>query len=89
MVSGYLMAGVHHLAGVGGYKGWQWCATAYIRKLACPGLELTVVYYRSFLINGAIAFPMALAGYFIIPDVPEITNSWFLTEKVGRNHSFA
>ncbi|KAJ9192173.1 hypothetical protein DTO164E3_8509 [Paecilomyces variotii] len=59
MVSGYLMAGVHHLTGVGGYKGWQW----------------------SFLINGAIAFPMALAGYFIIPDVPEITNSWFLTEK--------
>jgi MFS family permease len=24
MVSGYLMAGVFHLGGIGGYKGWQW-----------------------------------------------------------------
>lgn len=25
---------------------------------------------------------MALSGYFILPDVPEITKSWYLTERV-------
>ncbi|KAL1967292.1 hypothetical protein VTN77DRAFT_3338 [Rasamsonia byssochlamydoides] len=59
MVSGYLMAGVYHLGGVGGYKGWQWL----------------------FLVDGLISLPMALSGYFIVPDVPEITKSWYLTEK--------
>jgi ACS family pantothenate transporter-like MFS transporter len=24
MFSGYLMAAVYHLNGVGGYRGWQW-----------------------------------------------------------------
>ncbi|KAL1987548.1 hypothetical protein VTN96DRAFT_3475 [Rasamsonia emersonii] len=59
MMSGYLMAGVYHLGGVGGYKGWQWL----------------------FLVDGAISLPMALGGYFILPDVPEITKSWYLTKR--------
>lgn len=40
MVSGYLMAGVHHLGGVGGYKGWQWCAADHLMKVS-QSLELT------------------------------------------------
>ncbi|KAL1997135.1 hypothetical protein VTN49DRAFT_8000 [Thermomyces lanuginosus] len=35
----------------------------------------------SFVINGTIALLVALAGYFMLPDVPEITKSWYLTPK--------
>ncbi|KKA20500.1 Pantothenate transporter [Rasamsonia emersonii CBS 393.64] len=34
-----------------------------------------------FLVDGAISLPMALGGYFILPDVPEITKSWYLTKR--------
>lgn len=27
---------------------------------------------------------MAVLGYFILPDVPEITKSWYLKEEVSR-----
>lgn len=32
-----------------------------------------------FIINTVISLPIALAGYFMIPDVPEITRAWYLT----------
>uniref|UniRef100_A0A093V4C8 Pantothenate transporter liz1 n=2 Tax=Talaromyces marneffei PM1 TaxID=1077442 RepID=A0A093V4C8_TALMA len=59
MASGYIMGGVYHIGGVGGYRGWQW----------------------AFIINGSISLPMAVMGYFILPDVPEITQSWYLSEE--------
>ncbi|EED14914.1 pantothenate transporter, putative [Talaromyces stipitatus ATCC 10500] len=35
----------------------------------------------AFIINGSISLPVAVAGYFILPDVPEITKSWYLSEE--------
>ena len=57
MFSGYLMAGVYHLGGRGGMKGWQWL----------------------FLVDGIISLPIAIAGFFVLPDVPEICRAWYLT----------
>ncbi|KAL2822478.1 major facilitator superfamily domain-containing protein [Aspergillus granulosus] len=34
-----------------------------------------------FIIDGVISLPIALAGFFLLPDVPEIANPWYLTEK--------
>ncbi|KAK1243038.1 hypothetical protein MKX08_005850 [Trichoderma sp. CBMAI-0020] len=34
-----------------------------------------------FIINTVISLPIALAGYFMIPDVPEITRAWYLTPE--------
>lgn len=56
MFSGYLMAAVYHLNGVGGFKGWQWL----------------------FVVNTIISLPIAIAGFFFLPDVPEITRAWWL-----------
>ena len=57
MFSGYLMAGVYHLGGRGGLKGWQWL----------------------FVVDGIISLPIAVAGFFVLPDVPEICQAWYLT----------
>ncbi|RMZ78714.1 hypothetical protein DV737_g3756, partial [Chaetothyriales sp. CBS 132003] len=56
MFSGYLMAAVYHLDGVGGWKGWQWL----------------------FIVNTIISLPIAIAGFFMLPDLPEITQAWWL-----------
>ncbi|RMZ86880.1 hypothetical protein DV736_g5894, partial [Chaetothyriales sp. CBS 134916] len=56
MFSGYLMAAVYHLDGVGGWKGWQWL----------------------FIVNTIISLPIAIAGVFMMPDLPEITRAWWL-----------
>jgi len=34
-----------------------------------------------FIVNGIISLPIALAGYFMLPDVPEISKPWYLTEE--------
>lgn len=34
-----------------------------------------------FIINTVISLPIALAGYFMIPDVPEITRAWYFTKE--------
>ena len=57
MFSGYLMAAVYHLGGVGGFRGWQWL----------------------FLVDGIISLPIAIAGFFVLPDVPEISKAWYFT----------
>ncbi|KAJ5714591.1 uncharacterized protein N7483_011772 [Penicillium malachiteum] len=37
-----------------------------------------------FLINGIISLPVAISSYFVLPDVPEISEPWYLTkEKVA------
>jgi ACS family pantothenate transporter-like MFS transporter len=59
MFSGYLAAGVYHLGGRGGFKGWQWL----------------------FIVDGVISLPIALAGYFVLPDVPEISKPFYLTKE--------
>ncbi|KAL4894896.1 pantothenate transporter [Aspergillus ambiguus] len=34
-----------------------------------------------FVMDGIISLPIALSGYFLLPDVPEIANPWYLSEK--------
>lgn len=38
---------------------------------------------RLFLIDGVISLPIALSGFFILPDVPEISSPWYLTKAVS------
>ncbi|OQU94482.1 hypothetical protein CLAIMM_00836 [Cladophialophora immunda] len=59
MFSGYLMAAVYHLEGVGGLRGWQWL----------------------YIMDGVISLPIAIAGFFVIPDFPDITRAWYFTEQ--------
>lgn len=59
MFSGYLMAAVYHLEGVGGFRGWQWL----------------------FIVDTIISLPIAIAGYFVLPDLPEITKAWYFSPE--------
>ncbi|KAF1953933.1 pantothenate transporter [Byssothecium circinans] len=34
-----------------------------------------------FIVDGVISLPIALAGYFVLPDVPEISKPFYLTEE--------
>ncbi|KAJ5811312.1 hypothetical protein N7474_007613 [Penicillium riverlandense] len=34
-----------------------------------------------FLVNGIISLPVALAGFFVLPDVPEISSPWYLSKE--------
>ncbi|CRG83191.1 Pantothenate transporter liz1 [Talaromyces islandicus] len=38
----------------------------------------------AYIIDGSISLPMAIAGFFLLPDVPEITKSWYLSEEVNN-----
>lgn len=79
MFSGYLMAGVYSLGGRGGYKGWQWYCSPFF-SVAYPNAYLAT--YRLFIVDGIISLPVALAGYFVLPDVPEISKPFYLTKEV-------
>lgn len=35
-----------------------------------------------FIVDGVISLPIALSGYFLLPDVPEIANPWYLNKEV-------
>ncbi|KAF2156308.1 MFS general substrate transporter [Myriangium duriaei CBS 260.36] len=34
-----------------------------------------------FIVDGIISLPVAIGGYFMLPDVPETTRAWYLTEE--------
>ncbi|KAJ5334440.1 hypothetical protein N7452_006843 [Penicillium brevicompactum] len=34
-----------------------------------------------FIIDGVISLPVAISGFFILPDVPEISSPWYLSEQ--------
>ncbi|KAJ5690826.1 hypothetical protein N7462_005218 [Penicillium macrosclerotiorum] len=34
-----------------------------------------------FLIDGVISLPVAISGFFVLPDVPEISNPWYLSKE--------
>jgi MFS transporter, ACS family, pantothenate transporter len=84
MFSGYLMAGVYNLGGKGGYKGWQWYDQISTETPNRPTLTpLWILACRLFIIDGVISLPVALAGFFVLPDVPEISKPWYLSKKVS------
>lgn len=37
---------------------------------------------RLFIVDGIISLPIALMGFIVLPDVPEISNPWYLTKDV-------
>ena len=79
MCSGYLMAAVYHLGGRGGFAGWQWLVAPKNMHSIAPNLRRT---YRLFIIDGVISLPIALAGFFFIPDVPETSRAFYLSLDV-------
>ena len=34
-----------------------------------------------FIVDGIITMPIAIAGFFVLPDLPETTRAWFLTTE--------
>lgn len=38
---------------------------------------------RLFLVDGIISLPVALSGFFVLPDVPEISSPWYLNKQVS------
>lgn len=40
------------------------------------------LFHRLFLVDGIISLPIAVAGFFVLPDVPEIANPWYLSKTV-------
>lgn len=41
--------------------------------------------YRLFIIDGVISLPVALAGFYFLPDVPEICRARYFTKHVGAD----
>lgn len=39
--------------------------------------------FRLFIIDGVISLPVAISGFFILPDVPEISNPWYLSKEAS------
>lgn len=37
---------------------------------------------RLFLVDGIISIPIALAAFFVLPDLPEITRARYFTQEV-------
>ncbi|PKY01125.1 putative MFS transporter Liz1/Seo1 [Aspergillus campestris IBT 28561] len=37
--------------------------------------------WQLFVVDGIISLPIALSGFFILPDVPEISSPWYLSER--------
>ena len=47
----------------------------------CEKLILTC--WRLFIIDGVISLPIAIAGFFVLPDVPEISRAWYFSKAVS------
>jgi hypothetical protein len=43
---------------------------------------MLITLQRLFIIDGVISLPVAISGFFVLPDVPEISNPWYLSEQV-------
>jgi hypothetical protein len=54
-----------------------------LRKTPKHSSGSTLAYVeRLFIIDGVISLPIAIAGYFILPDVPEIAKAWYFSKEV-------
>ena len=47
----------------------------------CDGNLL--MFSRLFIIDGVISLPIAIAGFFVLPDVPEISKAFYFSKDVG------
>jgi hypothetical protein len=45
-----------------------------------------IIFHRLFVIDGVISLPVAISGFFVLPDVPEISNPWYLSKEVCLSH---
>ena len=43
-----------------------------------------LILHRLFIMDGVISIPIALAGYYFLPDVPEISRARYFTEQVSQ-----
>jgi hypothetical protein len=50
-------------------------------------VEKLTHWLRLFIVDGIISLPVALAGYFVLPDLPEIAKPFYLTKKVYYNYN--
>jgi hypothetical protein len=58
---------------------------AMVRGSLCPSLLIkaeVLRYPRLFIVDGIISLPIAVAGYFMLPDVPEISRALYLSKEV-------
>ena len=46
---------------------------------------VTHCYIRLFIVDGIISLPIAIAGFFFLPDVPETSRAWYLTSEVSAS----
>lgn len=82
MFSGYLQAAVYKgLNGVRGFAGWQWL---FVRHFM---LFLIRMADSEKIMDGVISAPICIAGFFLLPDLPENTRAFYLTEDVCRQAS--
>lgn len=44
-------------------------------------IHILTHHLRLFIVDGIISLPIALAGFFILPDVPEISKPFYLTKE--------
>lgn len=46
---------------------------------------LANTHFRLFIVDGIISLPIAVAGYFIIPDMPQNSRAWYLKKEAGSS----
>ena len=52
----------------------------------CKGV--TNWFVRLFIVDGVISLPIAIAGFFFLPDVPGTSRAWYLTNEVRASVSW-
>ncbi|KAJ5674391.1 uncharacterized protein N7477_004325 [Penicillium maclennaniae] len=72
MFSGYLMNAVYHLGGRG---------VAMVRQRHSVPQIFLPHFKRLFLVDGIMTLPIAISGFFLLPDVPEISSPWYLSKE--------
>lgn len=84
MFSGYLQAAVYKgLNGVHGFAGWQWLFVGLPFELF-PRLLFPRLLTRYQIMDGVISAPICLAGFFLLPDLPENTRAFYLSDSASH-----
>jgi hypothetical protein len=58
-----------------------------VRALSLCGKNIPT-FFRLFIIDGVISLPIALAGFFVLPDVPEISRAFYFSKAVSTGQGF-